>query len=399
MEDLTIITSPKKILYMGYNYDSSYFMLGTDLGFQVHQTFPLALKFSRQLNGGIGLVQMLNKSNIFCLAGGGISPKYKPNTLLIWDDKKKKEVHEFRFNYNVLNCHIKEKYIFVICSEIICVISKETLQKLEIISTIKNPRGISTISNSKDKYIFCWPDLDKGKIAIKDFSELKNNSIAISSNMSSNLGSIFGNKISLKAHENSIYTMKLNNDGSRLATASEKGTMVRIFDTKNGKMIQEVRRGKGDAKIYSISFSFNNKFLASTSDHGTAHIFLLNDKKDNMENEEIKFKEENKKISSDEKNQDKEDDYCEIESSQIIDNRYNKNQSSIFSGMSKLIGFNTNKSFASFKTTYKDESYISFIDNKGEINKVVVIDKAGYYTVVEINNEQEVKTLKEEYLI
>ena len=95
MEDINIVLHPKKILYIGYNYNSSYFMIGTDIGFQVHQTYPLALKFSRILNGGIGLVQNLNKSNIFCLVGGGKSPKYAPNKLLIWDDKKKRKYMNF----------------------------------------------------------------------------------------------------------------------------------------------------------------------------------------------------------------------------------------------------------------------------------------------------------------
>lgn len=394
MDDLTILTTPKKILFMGYNYNSTYFTIGTDIGFQVHQTYPLALKFSRQLNGGIGLVKMLNKSNIFCLAGGGVSPKYAPNTLLIWDDKQRKEVHEFRFNYNVLNCHIKDKYIFVICSDIICVICKETLKKLEIISTIENPKGISTISNDKEKYILCWPDLDKGKISIKDFSKLKNNSVAISSG-SNNFGSFFGNKISVKAHENSIYTMKLSNDGSLLATASERGTMIRIFDTIKGKMIQEVRRGTGDAKIYSINFSFDNNYLGTTSDHGTAHIFLLNNKKENASKKNDKDNKMNSFISINNK---------DIESSQIIDNKYNKNQSYLLSGVTKLMGFNTIKSFASFKTCYKEESFITFIDNDeihdiNNKNKVIVIDKSGNYIIVEIRNEQDAKIIKEEYLI
>ena len=169
MEDITIIPRPKKILYIGYNYNSSYFMLGTDVGFQVHQSYPLALKFSRVLNGGIGLVQNLNKSNIFCLVGGGESPKYAPNKLLIWDDKKGKEVYEFRFSSFVTNCFIKTKFIFVFCKDSINIISMKTMKIMKEIAIKNNPEGIGSISSDMDLYILSWPSFNQGEIEIKDF--------------------------------------------------------------------------------------------------------------------------------------------------------------------------------------------------------------------------------------
>ena len=275
MEDIAIIPRARKILFIGYNYNSSYIMIGTDIGFQVHQSYPLALKFSRVLNGGIALVANLNKSNIFGLVGGGESPKYAPNKLLLWDDKQGKEIYEFRFNSFVLNCFIKLKYIFVFCKDTINIISIKTMKTAETILTIDNPNGIGAISSSIDKYILCWPDLAKGKIAIKDFSELKSSSVIISA-ISKDKSSIFKSKLSFQAHESEIVYLKLNYDGSKLATASKRGYIIRIFDTIKGCVIQELKRGSGDAKIYSINFSFDNNFVALTSDHGTAHVFVIN---------------------------------------------------------------------------------------------------------------------------
>ena len=301
MDDLTIIPRPRKILYMGYNYNSSYFMIGTDIGFQVHQTYPLALKFSRILNGGIGLVQNLNKSNIFCLVGGGVSPKYAPNKLLIWDDKAGKEIYEFRFNSYVLNCFIKLKYIFIFCKDTINIISLQTMKTVEIILTIDNPDGVGTISSAIDKYILSWPDLAKGKIALKDFSELKSSSVTLSA-LSHEQNSLFKQKLSFRVHESGISLLKLNDDGSKLATASKRGTIIRIIDTINACVIQELKRGNGESKIYSINFSYDNNFVGITSDHGTAHIFVINKNKAEISNafaESSKIIEKENKIIED----------------------------------------------------------------------------------------------------
>lgn len=54
----------------------------------------------------------------------------------------------------------------------------------------------------------------------------------------------------IPAHESTISALVLNCDGSFLATASEKGTLIRVYDTTNGELLQEFRRGTDQAIIY-----------------------------------------------------------------------------------------------------------------------------------------------------
>lgn len=67
-----------------------------------------------------------------------------------------------------------------------------------------------------------------------------------------------------------------------------KGTLVRIFDTATGKKVQEVRRGTEKALIYSIAFSHDSNFIATSSDKGTIHIFGISPQKDDSNNEDKK---------------------------------------------------------------------------------------------------------------
>ena len=83
------------------------------------------------------------------------------------------------------------------------------------------------------------------------------------------------NSLLIPAHSNPLTQIVLNMDGTRLATASEKGTLVRIFDTKNGDQLKELRRGADKADIYCIAFHPTSTWICVSSDKGTVHIYGL----------------------------------------------------------------------------------------------------------------------------
>lgn len=69
--------------------------------------------------------------------------------------------------------------------------------------------------------------------------------------------------------------MALNRNGDLLATASEKGTLIRIWkvDTNNPTCPFMFRRGADKAEINDLQFSRHSRFIAATSDHNTIHVF------------------------------------------------------------------------------------------------------------------------------
>lgn len=112
------------ILSISFNQDASCFAAGTERGFRIFNTFPYKDNFERGrnfiyiiilvLDGGIGIVEMLYRSNILALVGGGKNPKFTPNKVILWDDHQSKVISELRFNSYVKNVKLKkDKYIFL----------------------------------------------------------------------------------------------------------------------------------------------------------------------------------------------------------------------------------------------------------------------------------------------
>ena len=81
----------------------------------------------------------------------------------------------------------------------------------------------------------------------------------------------------IQAHDSAVACLTLSANGKLLATASEKGTLIRIFSTAEGSKLQELRRGSDPAHIYSLAFSRGERpeWLAVSSDKGTVHAFSL----------------------------------------------------------------------------------------------------------------------------
>jgi len=79
----------------------------------------------------------------------------------------------------------------------------------------------------------------------------------------------------IQAHKAPISFLAINSTGTMLATASEKGTVIRVWSLPNAEKLYQLRRGSREARIYSITFNVMSTLLAVSSAHDTVHIFKL----------------------------------------------------------------------------------------------------------------------------
>ncbi|KAI9182572.1 hypothetical protein LWI28_026740 [Acer negundo] len=253
----TPLAPPPSLLHLSFNQDHGCFAAGIDHGFRIYNCDPFREIFRRDFDsgGGIGVVEMLFRCNILALVGGGSEPQYPLNKVMIWDDHQSRCIGELSFRSEVRSVKLRRDRIVVVLEQKIFVYNFADLKLLHQIETIANPKGLCAVSQGSGSLVLVCPGLQKGQVRVEHYASKRTKFIM--------------------AHDSRIACFALTQDGQLLATSSSKGTLIRLFNTLDGTLLQEVRRGADRAEIYSLAFSSNAQWLAVSSDKGTVHVFNL----------------------------------------------------------------------------------------------------------------------------
>ena len=245
-----------ELLYAGFNQDSGCFACGITNGFIIYNVDPFRETFRRIFpNGGIGIVEMLFRCNLLAIVGGGRNPRYPTNKVMIWDDHQNKCIGELKFRTEVKAVKLRRDRIVVVLESKVFVYRFKDLRLLDQITTVNNPKGLVSLCSEAKSNVLAVPGLARGTIRVELYDIAK--------------------ATLLRAHDADLAQFALNPDGSRIASASEKGTLIRIWNCYTGEAMRELRRGMDRAEIYCLTFNQTSTFLACSSDKGTVHIFSL----------------------------------------------------------------------------------------------------------------------------
>lgn len=86
-------------------------------------------------------------------------------------------------------------------------------------------------------------------------------------------------KQKIHAHQSPLAAIDFSSNGMLVATASEKGTVIRVFCVKNGQKVHEFRRGvKRYVRIASLNFSNCGNYVCVSSNTETVHVFKIDAK-------------------------------------------------------------------------------------------------------------------------
>lgn len=183
--------------------------------------------------------------------------RYPTNKVFIWDDHQSRNIGELTFKTEVKAVKLRRDRVVVVLMQKVYVYRFSDLKMVDQITTTVNPRGLVSLCSDNAHNILAVPGVNKGDVRVELY-DIKKATL-------------------IQAHETDMAVFELNPDGSKIATASEKGTLIRLWDCGSGEPLRELRRGVDRAEIFCLAFNSNSTYLASSSDKGTIHIFSLSE--------------------------------------------------------------------------------------------------------------------------
>ena len=262
----------KEILYISFNKDKSCLSVGMQTGYRIYDlTKKDSLSFYERIFGkGIGIIEMLEKTNILGLVGGGREAFEIPSKLNIYDDKEGKNIAHLTFKSDVLNLKLKKDAILVRCDHFIYLIDTINFKSFDTIALgYEKQKHIAfafTLEPNVNKLGYNNTNGEKNEIIINSYDKDNiKNSLELKTNYKNN---------------NIISCMEFDKQGKLLAVTANNYDYLVLYSTDDGIPICKCHINDNSVNSLYISFEDNNEFLCLSLDTGEmliCNIKLAND--------------------------------------------------------------------------------------------------------------------------
>ncbi|KAL5051874.1 autophagy-related protein 18 [Aspergillus fruticulosus] len=257
--------------FVTFNQDYSYLAVATSKGFRIFTTDPFAKSYETK-DGNIAIIEMLFSTSLVALI-------LSPRRLQITNTKRQSTICELTFPTTVLAVKLNRKRLVIVLEDQIYLYDIQTMKLLYTIETSPNPNALCALSPSSENCYLAYPLPQKaapssfnppahappgnthvsptsGEVLV--FDTLKLEAINV-----------------IEAHRSPLACITLNGDGTLIATASDKGTIIRVFSVPDGHKLYQFRRGSIPSRIFSMSFNTTSTLLCVSSSTETIHLFKL----------------------------------------------------------------------------------------------------------------------------
>lgn len=270
--------SSESINFVSFNQDNTCVSVAYSDGYKIFNCDPFANCY-KKTDGSIGIVQMLFSTSLVLVVGLGDEPSLSPRRLKVINTKRQSTICELTFPTSILAVKMNRTRLVVLLEETIYLYDISTMRLIHTIEIPPNPSGLISLSPDSDVNYLAYPSPPKTNVNTQTSQDINGQPHSAAPVRNGDV-IIFNAKTLqplsvIEAHKTPLALLALSSDGLLLATASDKGTIVRVFSVETGVKLYQFRRGTYPTKIYSLCFSSDGKFLTASSATETIHIFRL----------------------------------------------------------------------------------------------------------------------------
>ncbi|KAJ6556646.1 WD40 repeat-like protein [Mycena vulgaris] len=263
------------LLFANFNQDYSCVSVGTRKGYSITNCDPFGRVYTMN-DGGRGIVEMLFCTSLIALVGAPSdtpASTTSPRKLQIVNTKRQSMICELLFPSSILSVKLNRKTLVIVLETEIYVYDISNMRLLHVIETVANPEAICALSPAADAPYLAYP------------APLPSPTLAAAAPPApSPTGSgdvmLFSTRALapvnvLRAHRSPLAILALSGNGQLLATASVKGTVIRVFGVPSCDKLYQFRRGARETHIHSLAFNGAGTLLAAGSERGTVHLWKV----------------------------------------------------------------------------------------------------------------------------
>ncbi|XP_014235192.2 WD repeat domain phosphoinositide-interacting protein 2 isoform X1 [Trichogramma pretiosum] len=250
-----------QIFFVNFNQDCSSLAVGSKTGYKIfslNSVDQLEKIFENETEDACIIERLFNSSLIAMVSSSS------PRKLKVCHFRKGTEICNYSYSNTILAVKLNRARLVVCLEESLYI---HNIRDMKVLHTIRdtppNLAGLCTLSINSDNCYLAYPGSNTiGEVQIFDAINLQA-------------------KTMIPAHDSPLAALAFSPNGTKVATASEKGTVIRVFHVHDGTKLFEFRRGvKRCVSISSLSFSIDSMFLCCSSNTETVHIFKLEEPKE-----------------------------------------------------------------------------------------------------------------------
>ncbi|KAL3132486.1 hypothetical protein ABBQ32_009034 [Trebouxia sp. C0010 RCD-2024] len=203
--------SAKGILYLAFNQDNTCISIADYKGIKIYSLETHKVLYQSDL-GAVSIAEMLFCTSLMAYVGAGEQPTLTPRKLFLVNTATGSVIQDISLPTSVLAVRLNRERLVVVLERRTLVHDLKTLELLRTLETPSNPQGCCALSTCFDPCLLALPSSNtKGTMRIYN-------------------AAITGSSVECEvtAHNSPIAVMAWNQDASLLASASSKGTVLRV---------------------------------------------------------------------------------------------------------------------------------------------------------------------------